>query len=248
MFCADHLARYRFASRLAQGKRVLDAGTGHGYGAVFLLHGGAASVRAVDIAADVIEDARREFGASGIDFAVDDCQTFAKSRGPFDLVVNFENIEHVPKPRDLLKAVTGILASGGTFLTSSPDRLATPPFINGKPANPFHVNEWTLEEFESLMREYFNEVVMHVQVRSHAYNRRVIGVTSLNKYITLANPIPRLLNSLLKRTGNGSLYGTLADLSSPSIDDFPIVSPAMGALVGTPWVVIAECRGPRGRE
>jgi len=46
---ADHLSRYLYAAPLVAGRRVLDAGTGPGYGAALLKDAGASHVQAVDI-------------------------------------------------------------------------------------------------------------------------------------------------------------------------------------------------------
>ena len=59
---ADHLSRYLFAAEYARERRVLDAGTGYGYGAVILEAYGAVMVQAIDIDAGTIEVARRRFG------------------------------------------------------------------------------------------------------------------------------------------------------------------------------------------
>src|SRR5690242_18745766 len=93
---APHLARYLFAVDYARGRRVLDAGTGSGYGAALLKMHGADSVRAIDIDAETIRQAEERFALEGVTFAVDDCETLAQTAGPFDLICNFENIEHLP--------------------------------------------------------------------------------------------------------------------------------------------------------
>ena len=56
---AEHLARYRWAGALVEGKRVLDAGCGTGYGSELLASQGAAEVVGVDVDADAIEAASR---------------------------------------------------------------------------------------------------------------------------------------------------------------------------------------------
>lgn len=62
---ADHLARYRFASRSAAGKDVLDIACGVGYGSELLMAAGAKSYTGVDINADEIAYARETYGSSG---------------------------------------------------------------------------------------------------------------------------------------------------------------------------------------
>jgi SAM-dependent methyltransferase len=94
-FLPDHFAPYLFAKEYCKGLRVLDAGTGVGYGAAILKSFGAATVRAIDIDAKTIETARQLYGALGIDYLVDDCERLSQLDGQYDLICNFENIEHL---------------------------------------------------------------------------------------------------------------------------------------------------------
>jgi len=90
---AEHLARYRWAGALVEGKRVLDAGCGTGYGSELLARQGAAEVVGVDADADVIEAASRS--ASGVTFVAADLRELPADLGEFDVVVCFEVIEHI---------------------------------------------------------------------------------------------------------------------------------------------------------
>src|SRR5689334_6426810 len=88
---ADHVARYLFAVDYVRGKRVLDAGTGMGYGAALLKALGASAVEAIDIDSRAIATAQSMFGAKGIEFAVRDCETLEHIRPGIDVICNFEN-------------------------------------------------------------------------------------------------------------------------------------------------------------
>jgi protein-L-isoaspartate O-methyltransferase len=70
---ADHLARYYHAAGMVEGRRVLDAGTGPGYGAALLKASGAAEVEAIDFDEGTIRSAEREYGSAGVRFILDDC-------------------------------------------------------------------------------------------------------------------------------------------------------------------------------
>ncbi len=54
----QHRARYRFTREFVQGKEVLDAGCGNGYGSVTLLKAGARSVTGLDISEEAIAEAK----------------------------------------------------------------------------------------------------------------------------------------------------------------------------------------------
>jgi glycosyltransferase involved in cell wall biosynthesis len=164
----DHLARYLFAVSFARGKRVLDAGTGYGYGAAILRASGASEVLGVDIDPAVVASARAAHSSSGLSYLADDCERLDQVPGPFDLICSFENIEHLKDPRGFLRAAARRLGPDGILVCSTPDRAATPPFVDGRPANPFHVNEWSADEFAALLGESFGRIEMLAQVRSGA--------------------------------------------------------------------------------
>ena len=63
----EHLARYAFAARLAQGKRVLDLGCGAGYGSAELAKT-AHWVTGVDIAAEAVDYARAAYRLPNLRF------------------------------------------------------------------------------------------------------------------------------------------------------------------------------------
>src|SRR5262245_41812089 len=100
---APHLARYLAAAELAPGCRVLDAGSGAGYGSALLKQAGAISVQGVDIDADTVRRAREQFSEPGVEFLVDDCELLENVAGPFDLVCCFEVIEHLQRPDHFLR-------------------------------------------------------------------------------------------------------------------------------------------------
>src|SRR4051794_27949393 len=85
-----HLARYLFAAQFAPNARVLDAGTGAGYGAALLKNARAREVLAVDIDAPSIAAAQKSFALPGLVFLTDDCHTLNKISPHFDLITNFE--------------------------------------------------------------------------------------------------------------------------------------------------------------
>src|SRR5947209_6681252 len=170
---ADHVARYLFAAGFARGKRVLDVGTGLGYGAAILRAAGATGVDAFDIDPASVAKARSLFGSTGVNYFVGDSQTFDSSGNRYDLICSFENIEHIPDPPAFVRAAFNSLAPEGVLLCSTPAREVTPPFVNGRPANPFHLNEWYRDEFAGLFRPAFGDAVdMHAQVEAFGLIQR----------------------------------------------------------------------------
>src|SRR5206468_10143309 len=118
-------------------------------------------------------------------FCFDDCETLSKVQGPVDLICSFENIEHLKRPEAFLKSAARLLADDGVLLCSTPDRAATAPFENGKPANPFHFHEWYRDEFVALLKEHFRGIDLRTQVMSTSLQRRTKAVLSLQRALSL---------------------------------------------------------------
>jgi 2-polyprenyl-3-methyl-5-hydroxy-6-metoxy-1,4-benzoquinol methylase len=146
---AEHLARYRLATRLASGRRVLDAACGEGYGAAMLAAAGASSVIGVDIDEQTVAHARSRYG---LDIRAGDVAKLPFADGEFDLVVSFETIEHVPDPDAAIGEFARVLAPDGLLLASSPN--AREYLVE----NPFHEREMTPEEFVAALEARFPTV------------------------------------------------------------------------------------------
>src|SRR6185369_9889184 len=68
----EHLARYAFASRLARGKRVLDAGCGAGYGSAELARTAHTTV-GTDVAPEAVDFAREHYRLPNLWFEQASC-------------------------------------------------------------------------------------------------------------------------------------------------------------------------------
>lgn len=159
----EHFSRYVFAGRHAHGRRVLDAGCGAGYGAAELSRCGAAAVTGVDVAAEAVAMARSAYAASGADFLQASCTALPFAAGSFDLVVSFEVIEHLRDWRGLLAEARRVLAPGGLFLVSTPNKAIYAEARGESGPNPFHEHEFELDEFREALREYFPSVLLWTQ-------------------------------------------------------------------------------------
>jgi len=244
---APHLARYLFAVDYARGRTVLDAGTGSGYGAALLRACGATAVDAIDSDAPTIEWARQHFGDAGVEFCVDDCERLDHVTGPFDLICCFENLEHLRHPERFLAAAAQRLAPHGVLLVSSPDRAVTPPFVDGRPKNPFHMHEWYRDEFRTLLAAHFSEIELRLQVQTIALESRIAAVAALRQRLQWGNPLLtflwRQVPFLFSRRGHP--WKQLAGLAAPTMADYPILPAATAAVFGTPWFHVAICRQPQ---
>jgi 2-polyprenyl-3-methyl-5-hydroxy-6-metoxy-1,4-benzoquinol methylase len=245
---ADHVARYLYAARHVEGKRVLDAGTGTGYGAAILKASGAATVQAVDISPDAIAEATKQFGPSGVSYFVDDCETLRNVEGPFDVICNFENIEHLQKPEEFLKSAARLLARDGKLFCSTPDRAATPPFQGGMPANPHHVTEWYRDDFKQLLERFFRAVDFRVQVVTHGYDarRRAAELLLAEMHVIRRLPVYQLRRFWRWLRGQSNDWTPTFDLLAADVEDFPIHPLGLDRFLGKPWCHFAMCSRANG--
>lgn len=242
---APHLARYQLASDFVAGRRVLDVGAGAGYGAALLRAAGAAVVRAIDADPRAVADAQARHGGDGIEFAVDDCEVLEQSGDDWQVATCFEVIEHLRRPEAFLAQVGRLLAADGLLFVSTPDRDASPPFVDGRPRNPFHEYEWTREEFAALLRTHFQDVEIRVQVASIAACSRATAVRALREGLMVSNPLAALVwRKWPFRRKAGRAWALLEGLAAPGLGDFPIVPATLASVYGEPRFTVGICRRP----
>jgi SAM-dependent methyltransferase len=165
---AEHFARYAFARRFASGKRVLDAGSGTGYGAAELAIE-AASVTGIDVAEEAIDQARAAYPLPNLRFVCAPCGQIPFDDGSFDLITAFEVIEHLKDPASLIAEASRLLAPGGMFLVSTPNRLYYEKTREEAGPNLFHEREFEAREFLDALHVEFPLVELMLQNRVDAF-------------------------------------------------------------------------------
>jgi SAM-dependent methyltransferase len=158
----EHMARYTFAARLARGKRVLDAGCGAGYGSAELART-AESVVGVDRAPEAIAFARAHYAAHNLAFEEASCEALPHAAGSFHLVVAFEVIEHLENWRGFLEEARRVLAPNGQLVVSTPNKLYYTESRGPHGANPFHVHEFSFDEFRGELTAIFPHVSLFLE-------------------------------------------------------------------------------------
>jgi SAM-dependent methyltransferase len=158
----EHLARYTFASRLARGKRVLDAGCGAGYGSAELAHC-AHEVVGMDLAMDAVAFAREHYRLPNLCFAQGSCAALPYRDSVFDLIVAFEVIEHIEQWPEFLREARRVLAPNGQFIVSTPNKSYYTESRGVDGANPFHVHEFEFAEFREELKAIFPYVSLYLE-------------------------------------------------------------------------------------
>lgn len=151
----EHVHRYVFAGELVEGKTVLDAACGEGYGA-HTLAAKARHVTGVDLSESTITHAVRRYSAPNLSFQHADCCDLPFADGHFDCIVSFETLEHLENQRQMLREFRRVLAPEGFLLISSPDKAVYTDQLQNH--NIFHLRELYRQELEALLLEEFPEI------------------------------------------------------------------------------------------
>jgi 2-polyprenyl-3-methyl-5-hydroxy-6-metoxy-1,4-benzoquinol methylase len=194
---AWHLARYEFALPLAANGRVLDVGSGEGYGAA-LLAGVAKSVLGVDYAPVAVDHAAHTYARSNLSFTKIDFTVPDERRGlagaAFDVITCFEVIEHVRDHEDFATAVASMLRGGGTLILSTPNTLVGRlPVDDGA----YHVHLLTPWQLRRVLTTHF-KVRLYGQVRCDRIGRETlksIDMFNLRRYLRRSRSANQFLST-----------------------------------------------------
>jgi ubiquinone/menaquinone biosynthesis C-methylase UbiE len=158
----EHWHRYAFARLLVNGKRVLDAACGEGFGAA-LLADVAHDVLALDIDADSVAHATRRYEANkNLRFAqADVTQLDHLPSASFDVIVSYETLEHVLEQARMLQGFVRLLKPEGILLLSTPDKKNYTEATGV--INPHHVRELYADEFQALISAHFHASKIYTQ-------------------------------------------------------------------------------------
>ena len=114
-----HFARYEWAKQFCEGKEVLDAACGCGYGTKMLAEV-ATSVHGIDNNADAVQYAWDHYAVDNNGFEERSVYAISRIHAQFDVVVSFETIEHIRKPERFVSQVYDLLREGNLFVVSAP--------------------------------------------------------------------------------------------------------------------------------
>ena len=190
-----HLVAYRYLLPLAEGKRVLDLGSGEGYG-TDLLASRAREAVGVDLAPEAVYHARKTYRRPNLRFLYMDLYDLGLEDASFDLVCSLQVVEHLHEPARLLEEERRVLAPEGLCAVSTPNRLIISPGRD-RPINPFHIREYDAGQFLSFMRGCFPAVEM-VGV-FHARLLRLHDLASRRNFSQFCLEIPPRLDRLFYR-------------------------------------------------
>ena len=146
-----HLAVYEWIAGRCTGLSVADLACGEGYGADVLARA-AAEVIGVDANPEAYEHARLRYTRPNLRFERGLVEEF---EGPVDAVVFLQTIEHVEEPGRLCERIA---RAAPVAYVSTPNRLTLAAPGAAKSDNPWHVREYTAEEYREMLAPHFSRV------------------------------------------------------------------------------------------
>jgi SAM-dependent methyltransferase len=180
-----HVAVYEWIAERCRGLRVADLACGEGYGSD-LLAASAGDVIGVDANPEAFEHASARYRRPNLRFERALVEEFAEDR---DAIVFLQTIEHVERPAELLR---GFAALAPVSYVSTPNRLTLAPPGAEKSENPWHLREYTVEQYRELLEPCFARVeilgVFHARkLRAHELAIR-LGWDRIHPVLRITKP------------------------------------------------------------
>lgn len=178
---AEHRARYDFAARYVQDLVVVDCACGTGLGTEVYLKAGASKIYAFDMDPGAVVQTRHRCSSTRAEVAVGDIVLLPLDAESVDIFVCLETIEHVQHDRAAIEEVFRVLKPGGLFICSTPNRRVGNPGLgrHRSPINPYHIREYSEEEFVSLLSGCF--VIEELFGQSPRLRTYVQGLSAMAK-------------------------------------------------------------------
>lgn len=161
----EHHARYAFAAQFVRGKRIIECACGGGLWAGELLRSDPTHIDAIDASVTAIRAARALGLGPRIRFEQADALQLPVADRTAEVFISLETIEHLDADRAFLAEVRRVLKPEGLFICSTPNRRIASPgcSLADRPWNPFHVREYTQDEFVRLLSRSFARIELFGQ-------------------------------------------------------------------------------------
>lgn len=161
-----HLSIYHFAVPYTRGKRVLDAGSGSGYGTAYLAKHGA-DVLGLDGSADAVAHSNATYTQAAFSL-VDLNEPLPLDTGAFEVVFSSNVFEHVANIDSLVAECGRVMKPGGLAI------IAVPPIVSelsmeADMRNPFHVHHFPPIAWQRKLERFFESVECRRHIGLGAY-------------------------------------------------------------------------------
>jgi len=193
-----HLAAYRFCIPYCVGQKVLDVGSGEGYGS-YLLSEVAAEVTGVEFNKALVRYAQTRYGHPRLHFQQGDAGALRFAVHTFDVAVSLQVMEHIPDYLRYLYEIHRVLKPGGLAIIITPNRKTMLASIN-----PYHFKEFSPQEFDRALSKVFRHYELRGLYGSPAYLKLKEAEQRYAKKILALDPLR--LRRILPRPLLGVFY------------------------------------------
>lgn len=216
---------YVEAAKRVEG-RVLEIGTGTGYGVEFIAPRAERYVTLDKCRSEELPEM-----PSNVEFVQCAVPPLPFEDESFDCVVSFQVIEHIRRDKEFVREVYRVLKPGGRFIVSTPNR---PMSLT---RNPWHVREYTAEEFKALLSIFpsvealgvgGNESVWSYYEKNRESVRRIMRFDILRMQWWLPRWVLQIPYDILNRLNRRKLHSqnrslteniAMEDYALQSVDD-----------------------------
>ncbi|MBN2030810.1 class I SAM-dependent methyltransferase [bacterium] len=204
-----YISLYLFATRYCEGKQVLDAASGIGFGSYFLTQT-AKRVIGIDIDLNSLSYAVQRYHNKNLNFLLTDVTENGFSSSSFDVVVSIETFEHLipEKAMVFLQEIFRLLKPGGVLIISTPNRR-----VNRKISrNPTHINEMEVKAFFDLIRRVFPDCQPFYQRKNVLQSMKPFYFVVRIDRLKLRSLFPRFVRNRIRRLAAPRLYSDMPGL------------------------------------
>lgn len=158
-----HFSIYLFASRFVKGCRVLDAGSGLGYGSAYLADNGASSVVGLELNADSVKFSRSNFRSANVVYKQMDL-TEIKGLAPrqFDVIFSSNVLQLIMDVNAFFRQAWSLLKPTGTIIVSVPPIISEADVLTSL-SWPDHLHIWSPEQWHHVLKQFFGEIECYAQ-------------------------------------------------------------------------------------
>ena len=201
----EHLERYKYACQFVEGKIVLDAACGTGYGTNMIGCSGADYVVGVDLSDSSVVNANKLYGVDNNDYLTCNVNLLPFKTASIDVVVSFETIEHIPNGERWIDESSRVLKDDGLLIISTPNRYMMNPgaYFADKPKNPHHVYEYSFPEFVGRILKRYDIIELSGQLFfddfQYSESSKTRKIKRMLKQIRFINNINNVKNNLKRK-------------------------------------------------